>query len=233
VAELDVAQITEAVTHSRFEGDGPVFPIHQMTTPAPEKDGAYSWLKSPRYADTVVEVGPLAQMLVNYHLGHEQVKAEVDAALAALGAGVEALHSVMGRHAARALHAKIIADKMFDWLGELQVGEPCCAEWTVPESGDGAGLVDAPRGAVGHWIQVRDHKIHNYQLVVPTTWNASPQDDKDRPGPIERALIGTPIRDPENPFEVVRIIRSFDPCLACAVHVATPKGRSLGEFRIV
>ena len=98
--------------------------------------------------------------------------------------------------------------------------------------GDGCGLVDAPRGAVAHWVKVRDGKTANYQLVVPTTWNASPMDDKDRPGPIEQALLGTKVRDPENPFEVVRIVRSFDPCLACAVHVATPKGRSLGAFRI-
>jgi len=233
VAGLDVAQITEAVTHSRFEGDGPVFHMHQTTVPAPAKDGAYSWIKSPRYADTVVEVGPLANILVNYHLGHETVTALVDSALGQLGAEPTALHSVMGRHLARALHGKIIADEMVTWLGQLTPGEPCCAEWAVPETGDGCGLVDAPRGAVGHWVQVRDHKIHNYQLVVPTTWNASPQDDKNRPGPIEQSLIGTPIRDPENPFEVVRIIRSFDPCLACAVHVATPKGRSLGEYRIV
>ncbi|MFW6108256.1 MAG: nickel-dependent hydrogenase large subunit [bacterium] len=232
VQPLDVARITEAVTHSRFDGDGPLFPIHETTTPQPTKDGAYSWIKSPRYGGQVVEVGPLAQILVNYHLGHETVKAEVDAALSELGADADALHSVMGRHLARALHAKIIADRMVDWLQALQPGEPCCAQWTVPDADDGCGLVDAPRGAVGHWIQVRDGKIHNYQLVVPTTWNASPQDDQDQPGPIEQALMNTPIRDPENPFEVVRIVRSFDPCLACAVHVATPRGRSLGEFRI-
>jgi hydrogenase large subunit len=229
---LDVAQITEATTHSRFEGNGPLFPYNGATVPQPEKEGAYSWLKSPRYADAVFEVGPLASMLVNYAAGHERVKTEVDAALSALGADANALSSVMGRHLARALHARIIADKMVEWLGELKPGEPCCAEWAIPETGDGCGMTDAPRGAVAHWIKVRDKRIANYQLVVPTTWNASPQDDKDRPGPIEQALIGTKLRDPENPFEVVRIVRSFDPCLACAVHLVTPKGRTLGAFRI-
>jgi len=232
LAKLDVGQITEAVTHSRYEGDGPLFPYHETTTPQPDKDGAYSWIKSPRYNDAVYEVGPLASMLINYTAGHERVKQEVDAALSTLGAEPAALSSVMGRHLARALHAKIVADAMVGWVQSLTPGEPCCAEWSVPAVGDGCGLVDAPRGAVAHWVKVRDGKTANYQLVVPTTWNASPMDDKDRPGPIEQALLGTKVRDPENPFEVVRIVRSFDPCLACAVHVATPKGRSLGAFRI-
>ena len=94
------------------------------------------------------------------------------------------------------------------------------------------GLVCGPRGALGHWIQIEDHKIANYQCVVPTTWNASPRDDDGQPGPIEQALVGTKIKDEENPFEIVRIVRSFDPCLACAVHVISPKGKDLGRFRI-
>lgn len=229
---LDVALITECVTHSRFEGDGPLFPHHETTVPAPDKKGAYSWLKSPRYNDAVFEVGPLALILVNYANGHPQVKPLVDSALSAAGIQLDAMSSTMGRHLARALHAKLIADAAAEWVDQLRPGEPHCAEWTIPASGDGCGMVDAPRGAVAHWIKVREHKTANYQLVVPTTWNASPADDKDRPGPIEQALIGTKIRDPKNPFEVVRIVRSFDPCLACAVHVVTPKGQSLGEFRI-
>ena len=232
LTDVDAAQITEAVTHSRFEGDGPLRPLDETTTPAPDKHDAYSWIKSPRYGDQVVEVGPLAQILVNYAAGHEGVTREVDAALAALGAEPAALQSIMGRHLARAIHAKIIADAMVDWLLSLTPGEPCCAQWAIPDEGEGVGLVDAPRGAVGHWLQVRDKTIANYQLVVPTTWNASPRDDKDRPGAIEQALTGLPIRDAANPFEVVRTVRSFDPCLACAVHLVTPKGRSLGEFRI-
>jgi hydrogenase large subunit len=230
--KVDVSQITEAVTHSRFEGDGPVFPHHEATVPQPGKDGAYSWLKAPRYADAVFEVGPLASILVNYAAGHPGVKAQVDSALSALGIKAEAMSSAMGRHLARAIHAKLVADAMFEWVAALKPGEPHCTEWQIPQTGDGCGMTDAPRGAVAHWVKIRDQKIANYELVVPTTWNASPQDDKGRPGPIEQALIGTTVRDPENPFEIVRIVRSFDPCLACAVHLVTPKGRSLGEFRI-
>jgi len=232
LGKVDVSLITEAVTHSRYEGDGPMFPHHETTVPAPAKKGAYSWLKSPRYNDAVFEVGPLASMLVNYASGHPDVKAEVDAALGAAGVGAEALSSVLGRHLARALQAKLTANAMVEWLGQLKPGEPNCAEWSIPESGEGCGMTDAPRGAVAHWVKIRGHKVANYQLVVPTTWNASPKDDKGRPGPVEQALIGTRLRDPENPFEVVRIVRSFDPCLACAVHMVTPKGRSLGEVRI-
>jgi len=232
VDKVDVAAITEAVTHSRFEGDGPLFPHHETTIPQPNKPGAYSWLKSPRYNGRVFEVGPLASILVNYALGHPVVKPLVDSALSTAGVGLDALPSVMGRHLARAIHAKVIADAMVEWLGQLKPGEPHCAEWTIPATGDGCGMTDAPRGGVAHWIRIRDHKTANYQLVVPTTWNASPQDDQDRPGPIEQALVGTRLRDPENPFEVVRIVRSFDPCLACAVHLVTPRGQSLGEFRI-
>ncbi len=229
---VDVAAITEAVTHSRYEGDGPLFPHHETTVPKPEKNGAYSWLKSPRYNDAVYEVGPLALMMVNHAGGNPAVKPLVDSALATAGLQADALSSVMGRHLARALHAKLVADAMVEWLGRLKPGEPHCAEWTIPATGDGCGMVDAPRGAVAHWVKVREHKTANYQLVVPTTWNASPADDKGRPGPMEQALIGTRVKDPKNPFEVVRIVRSFDPCLACAVHLVTPKGEKLGEFRI-
>ncbi|MFP4058244.1 MAG: nickel-dependent hydrogenase large subunit [Candidatus Brocadiia bacterium] len=232
VSDVDTARITEAVTHSRYEGDGPLRPLDEATVPQPHKDGAYSWIKSPRYGHEVVEVGPLASVLINYHAGHPDVRREVDAALAELDAESDALASVMGRHLGRALHAKLVADKMQEWVLALKPGEPHAAPWAIPAESEGAGFVDAPRGAVAHFIRVEDRKIDNYQLVVPTTWNASPRDDQDRPGPIEQALLGTPVRDPENPFEVVRIVRSFDPCLACAVHLASPRGRELGEFRI-
>jgi hydrogenase large subunit len=122
---------------------------------------------------------------------------------------------------------------MVQWLQELKIGEPVYYDYTLPEEGNGMGLTEGPRGALGHWIQVKDGKIANYQAVVPTTWNASPRDSNDQPGAIEQALIGTKIRDSENPFEIVRIVRSFDPCLACSIHVLTPKGRTLGQFRVL
>jgi len=232
LGDVDVSQITETVAHSHFEGNGPLRPSEEGTVPQLGKDGAYSWLKAPRYNDAVFEVGPLANILVNYTAGHPAVKAELDRALSALGAAPDALASVMGRHLARAVQAKVIADAMPGWVLSLKPGEPHCAAYPIPDEGRGYGATDAPRGGVAHWIRIRDKKIATYQLVVPTTWNASPQDEKNRPGPIEQALIGTQVRDAENPFEVVRIVRSFDPCLACAVHVVTPKGRTLGEFRI-
>jgi hydrogenase large subunit len=155
-----------------------------------------------------------------------------DGALAQVGAPVEALLSALGRHAARALEAKLVADAMADWVLQLKPGEPVYFDYELPDEAEGMGLTEAARGALGHWIAVKDGRIANYQCVVPTTWNASPRDDRDQPGPVEQALQGVKVRDEENPFEVVRIVRSFDPCLACAVHLVTPKGRSLGEFRV-
>jgi hydrogenase large subunit len=124
----------------------------------------------------------------------------------------------MGRHLARAVSAKVIADSLEKWVLELKPGEPTYVEYTIPEESQGMGLTDASRGALGHWIEIKGKKIANYQAVVPTTWNASPRDDNGNPGPIEQALIGTRVKDKDNPFELMRIVRAFDPCLACAIH---------------
>jgi hydrogenase large subunit len=130
------------------------------------------------------------------------------------------------------LETKFIADAMPGWLLELKPGEPAYIEHTIPEEAWGMGLVEAARGALGHWIEIKQGRIANYQCVVPTTWNASPRDDNGKPGPIEQAISGVKIKDEANPFEIVRIVRSFDPCLACAVHLISPKGRKLGEFYV-
>jgi len=142
------------------------------------------------------------------------------------------LLSCLGRHLARALDTKLVADAMAEWVLQLKPGEPIYVAYELPEEAEGMGLTEAPRGSVGHWIRIKRGVIDNYQLVVPTTWNASPRDDSNQPGPIEKALTGIKVRDSRNPLEVVRIIRSFDPCLACAVHFVTPKGRELEWFRI-
>ncbi|GAI19166.1 unnamed protein product, partial [marine sediment metagenome] len=189
-------------------------------------------LVAPCYDSKVYEVGPLARVAVTYAHGDPTMRELVDASLAQLKVPASALFSVLGRHLARALSAKFIADSMEKWLLELKPGEPTFVEYTIPEEGRGMGLTEAARGALGHWIEIKDRKIANYQCVVPTTWNISPKDDKGNPGPIEQALVGTKVRDESNPFEIVRIIRSFDPCLACAVHLITPKGRDLGKFRV-
>jgi hydrogenase large subunit len=122
---------------------------------------------------------------------------------------------------------------MAEWVLELKMGEPVCAAFEIPEVAEGMGIVDGPRGALGHWISIKDKKIERYQLVVPTTWNGSPKDEKDQPGPMEQALLGTPVQDVNNPYELVRIARSFDPCLACSVHTVNIKGTKLGAMRVV
>lgn len=233
VEELDVSKITEDVKHSWFEGEDRLHPAFGETHPNLRKEEGYSFLKSPRYAGEVIEVGPLARMLVSYASGDEVIKGLVDGALSELGADTSALFSIMGRHAARALECKRIADAMVDWVLELDPTEPVCARYEIPEEAEGFGITDAPRGAVGHWMKVEDAKIAHYQCIVPTTWNASPRDAKGQPGPIEQALTGLPVKDEANPFEVVRTVRAFDPCLACAVHVMKPSGAKVGAFRVV
>ena len=228
LAAMDAEQIVEHVKHSWYD-DATTGrrPAKGETVPAPEKASGYSWLKAPRYAGEAYEVGPLARTLVAYAAGDPAVKAQVDGLLGRFKAKPEALFSVLGRHAARALEARRLVEAMAGWAMEMKPGEPVCDWREAPESGAGMGITEAPRGGVGHWCEITDHKLSRYQLVVPTTWNASPRDDDGKPGPIEQALIGTKVRDAQNPFEVVRIIRSFDPCLACSVHMLTPKGMEI------
>jgi len=228
---LDPKMITEDVSRSWYEA--PILhPSRGRTEPNPYKPDAYSWIKAPRYDGKVYEVGPLARLMVSYAQGNPEVKRLVDSYSGDLGINAGGLASTMGRHLTRALETKIVADNMAKWILELNPGEPVYYDFDLPEKGSGAGLWEAPRGALGHWIEIKDHKIKNYQCVVPTTWNASPRDSQEHPGPIEQALIGTKVKDEENPFELVRIVRSFDPCIACAVHVLKPKGREVGRWLI-
>ena len=131
--------------------------------------------------------------------------------------------SVMDRHLARANETLIIVTAMERWLQELTLGEPVFDGYETVTNGSGIGMSEAPRGALGHWIEISDGKISHYQVITPTCWNASPGDEEDIPGPMEQALIGTPIQDPERPIEALRVVHSFDPCLSCAVHVMKPK----------
>lgn len=230
---LDTSKISEHVKHSWYDEEaGTGHPLDTETVPRPSKSGGYSWLKSPRYNGEVYEVGPLARMMVTYVSGNPSVKELVDSTLSEFNAEIFSMYSVAGRHAARALDCKFVADSMAEWVLQLKPGEAVYYDYSSPDEGIGMGITEAPRGALGHWIQVKDGKVDKYQAIVPTTWNASPRDANGQPGPIEQALIGTKVKDAENPFEVVRIVRSFDPCLACSVHVLTPKGRKLGEYRV-
>ncbi len=251
VHPVDHEKITEYVTHSWYEyGDGDETAKHpwdgetepNYTGPQPpyeflETDGKYSWVKAPRYEGRAMEVGPLARMLVAYASGHERAKELVDGALDTLGIGAEALFSTLGRTAARGLETVMVVEQLVPWLEELathmadgdleihngELWDP--ATW--PKEARGWGHHEAPRGALGHWIEIKDQKVANYQCVVPSTWNASPRDARGQMGAYEAALVGTPIADPEQPLEILRTIHSFDPCLACAVHVVDAEGREL------
>jgi len=225
LSPLSQERITEDVKHSYYaDGSDGRHPSAGETVPAVDKAGAYSWLKAPRYGGEPCEVGPLARMAVAYASGSTEVRAAVDAFCQRTGVDLMSLNSTLGRHVARALEASIIARKVQGWVLKLRAGEPCVLKVEVPQEGAGCGLTGAPRGALGHWVSIREGKVANYQAVVPTTWNGSPRDSNGVPGPMEQALEGDSIRDPDNPFEVVRTIRSFDPCLACSVHIARRGG---------
>lgn len=216
---FDATKITEDVKYSLYSSPSGLHPAKGETAPAPHKSGAYSWLKAPRYNGTVVEVGPLARILAAYFKGENRaVKNSVDGLLAKLGKKPKDLLSVLGRHAARAIECKVVADRCAEWVEQLTPGEPTFQDFSIPETGRGIGLTEAPRGALGHWLEINNHKISRYQCVVPTTWNCSPRDDNGNQGAVEQALKGTPIADGKNPIEATRVVRSFDPCIACAVH---------------
>ncbi len=218
VKAFDHELITEDVRYSLFDSPSGLRPGQGQTNAAPDKAGAYSWIKAPRYGGRPMEVGPLARLLVAHGQGHAVVKPMIDGLLAKLTLGPEALVSVMGRHAARALECKIVADRCAGWLDELRPGMATFSDFQIPDKAQGMGLTEAPRGALGHWINISGGRIGGYQCVVPSTWNCSPRDDKGTPGPVEQALVGTPVADLDNPLEAARVVRSFDPCLACAVH---------------
>ena len=214
---LDTSKIREFVSNSRYRSATGLHPFDGQTKPDPNK--GYSWLKAPRYDNQVMEVGPLARVMVAYLApGSDWLKKEVETVLTAVNLPPEKLNSVLGRHLARGLEAKWISRQCARWLDELEIGRPSARQFDLPQRGRGVGLTEAPRGALGHWLTLSDYKIERYQCVVPTTWNCSPRDDQGRPGAVEKALEGTVIQDPAQPLEAGRIVRSFDPCIACAVH---------------
>jgi hydrogenase large subunit len=234
VEALDPGKITEDVAAAWYEGPSHQGPDCAAMTPAPRKKGAYTWLKAPRYDNEVYEVGPLARAALAYaskaNPAHTKL---IDSGLAQLRMGPDNLYSVLGRHLARAVETKVLADAMAEWVLQIQLDKPVAVPAEIPAAGRGRGLWDASRGALGHWIAIRDRKIDHYSAVVPTTWNASPHDDRGRPGAIEQALIGAPVKDEANPFAVARVVRSFDPCIACAVHLVNADGKLLKEIRVV
>jgi hydrogenase large subunit len=191
-------------------------------------------MKSPRWRGKAVEVGPLARMLMLVATGNEQAKELVGRTLATLDLPQAALFSTLGRTAARTLETKIFADAMQGWYEQLVANikagdtrtfnERLWDPATWPRQAQGAGFMEAPRGALGHWIVIENGLIANYQAVVPSTWNAGPRDASGQAGPYEAALVGHVLHDANQPLEILRTIHSFDPCIACAVHVAGPDG---------
>ena len=261
VEPFDQSKVTEYVSHSWYQyqaGDGvALHPFSGETSPnytgpmppydllglEANTDKKYSWLKSPRYDGEPMEVGPLARMLVAFVSGHARVKELVGAVLKQLNVGPEALFSTLGRVAARGIETQVIAEKMDSWVdalaanmgsGELRIHDN--SKWepgTWPADAMGAGFHEAPRGALGHWVSIHNGTINNYQCVVPSTWNAGPRDAKGRRGPYEEALLATPVADPERPVEILRTVHSFDPCMACGVHVVDARRREVVHVRAV
>lgn len=249
----DAEQVQEFISHSWYEysdGDTGKHPWSGETTlaysgPKPpyqflDVDKKYSWLKTPRWKGNPMEVGPLSRMLVGFASGKEEYKEVVTWALKALDVPVTALFSTLGRTAARGLETKLIAGWAMEFydqlLANIKNGDTRTfnkEKWdpeTWPAEAKGVGLSEAPRGALAHWIVIKDKKIDNYQLVVPSTWNASPRDAKGQRSAYEAALIGTPVKNPDQPLEILRTIHSFDPCLACAVHLYDEKGKYVHQI---
>ena len=251
---IDLNLIAEDVTHSWYDANKPQHPYDGTTipehTPFIERDtivgkrptineaGKYSWVKSPRYNGEPVEVGPLATMVVNYAKGNTRVTSVVNEFLQQTGLPAGALFTTLGRTAARMLHTLTISrhglETFESMVTNLNSDQTTYIEPTIDPKKEykGVGIIEAPRGFLSHWLRIKDAKVENYQAVVPTTWNAGPIDGNGKVGPYEASLVGLQLEDPKKPLEVLRVIHSFDPCMACSVHVMDYKGQSLSEFRI-
>ena len=251
--DLDHNKIAEDVTHAWYEGDKALHPYDGETIPKYtgmkkgedgysylKTDEKYSWIKSPIYDGRKVEVGPLARMVVGYVKGNERIKKYVDDFLTTANLPVTVLFSTIGRTAGRAIETSMMVDVMEEWVDELaaNAAKGDLSTWTefdfdkVSVDTQGMGLAEAPRGALGHWVKIANGKVTNYQAVVPSTWNAGPRDANGQLGAYEASLIGTKVADPEQPLEIIRTIHSFDPCIACAVHVLNTKGKELSTYKV-
>jgi hydrogenase large subunit len=254
VHPYDQAGVTEEVTSAWYEDGGALHPWDGETKAAytgPKQkwtylqdEKKYTWMKAPRYNGKAMQVGPLSRVLVAYASGHADVKELVNEALGRLKVGPQALFSTLGRTAARGIESVLIARKMVDWYDEMVArikgGDTRTfdgTKWepsTWPKEAKGYGYLDAPRGALGHWCRISDGKITNYQAVVPSTWNASPRDKDGVPGAYEQALEDNhPLVDPERPIEILRTVHSFDPCIACGVHVLDATGKQVTEVKVL
>ncbi len=240
--------VTEDNTHAYYKGSGPLHPWKGETDPDVrefEPDGKYTWVKAPRFEGQPMQVGPLANILCAYAAGDPLVQKwagralEVVAQISGKKVGPEVLHSTLGRHAARAIRAAVLSElAMKHWqllVDNVMGGDTTTFNRPVFPKGEveGMGFHEAPRGTLSHWVVLNDGKIKNYQAVVPTTWNASPRDDRGVAGPYEASLVKNPIADAEKPLEVIRTVHSFDPCMACACHVFDPNGNDVAQVKVL
>jgi hydrogenase large subunit len=236
-----ISNIQESVARAWYEGADSLHPWKGVTQPNYTDfaaDAKYSWCKAPRLAGQPVQVGPVAQILVNYAASDARVRRLVDEANTKLGLTLKDYHSTMGRLLTRGMRAHLMADLSLELLDQLianlVAGDKAYANPTEIPNGEfqGVGFHEAPRGSLSHWMVIKNRKIDNYQAVVPTTWNASPRDEKGVAGPYEASLVGNPVVQPDKPLEVLRTVHSFDPCIACAVHTIDPSGSELTRVTV-
>lgn len=260
VEEIDESKITEEATHSWYKNDAPLHPYDGQQEPnytgfkdedtinaKGEKEhskvldhkGKYSWIKAPRYNGVPLQVGPLANIVVNFAKGNKFVVPVVEKVLKDTGLPVEAVLSTLGRTACRMIEAKVIADNgllaLNNLVANIKSGDTeTCAKYTIDTNKEYKGryIGHVPRGTLSHWCRIKNGVVENWQAVVPSTWNASPKDAKGQMGSYEACLVGMKIADLKQPLEIIRKIHSYDPCIACAVHVMDTKGNKLSEYKV-
>ncbi len=240
--------IRESIKHAWYDGDWDRSPYEEETEPnytGFDEDKKYSWVKAPTFMGKPAQVGPLPNVVAMYLSGHPATKKYVDATLASVSnlagttVGIDALHSTIGRIAARVVRCAVLYETMtVQWqalIDNIGKGDTDTFNAPVFPKGEqrGVGFHEAPRGTLSHWIVIKDGKIKNYQCVVPSTWNAGPRNNDDEPGPYESSLVGNPVADAELPLEVLRTVHSFDPCLACAIHLVDNKRTPLSKVKVL
>ncbi|MGB5964702.1 MAG: nickel-dependent hydrogenase large subunit [Sulfurimonadaceae bacterium] len=249
IAPFEVAKVTEDVTRSWYEGEGKTTPYEGQSEPyytdlnddgSLKSEGKYSWVKAPRYDGLPMEVGPVARMLIGFSKGSKSITPYMEQFMDDTGMELQDFDTTIGRNAARAVEAQVCCAAIFKYMNDLienikYYDEETWSKYdfeTLPTTAQGHAFYEVPRGVLSHFVRIENAKIANYQVIAPTTWNASPKDGKNLRGPYEESLIGLKLADPSQPLEVLRAVHSFDPCLACAVHVIDLKGVEISRYKI-
>ena len=245
IEEFDETKVTEEIERAWFANSNPEEPFYtdlneDGTLKTEKNDDKYSWIKAPRYDGKTMECGPLARILVSYAKGNSAIKSFVDEFLEDTNLELIDLSTTIGRNAARSIETQIVAEYIFELVSNLiqNIKYYDTDTWTnykfedLPKSTKGRVFLEVPRGVLSHFVNIKDAKIENFSVIAPTTWNATPKDLKGQMGAYEEALIGIKIEDTSKPLEVLKVIHSFDPCLACAVHIIDTKGKELGRYKV-